>query len=52
LRDYAAANGYRVNREVLEIASGLNDQRPKFGKLGMVQSHAIAPLQLNEQAIL
>jgi putative resolvase len=33
LRDYAAANGYRVNREVVEIASGLNDQRPKFSKL-------------------
>jgi putative resolvase len=33
LRDYAAANGYRVSQEVVEIASGLNDQRPKFSKL-------------------
>ena len=27
------SRGYRVNREVVEIASGLNDQRPKFSKL-------------------
>jgi predicted site-specific integrase-resolvase len=33
LRDYAAARGYQVNQEVLEIASGLNDQRPKFSNL-------------------
>jgi predicted site-specific integrase-resolvase len=33
LRDYAAARGYQVNKEVIEIASGLNDNRPKFGKL-------------------
>jgi putative resolvase len=33
LRDYAAANSYRVNREVVEIASGLNDQRPTFSQL-------------------
>jgi len=33
LRDYAAARGYRVAKEVVEIASGLNDHRPKFLKL-------------------
>lgn len=33
LRDYAAANGYQVAKEVTEIASGLNDNRPKFLKL-------------------
>jgi predicted site-specific integrase-resolvase len=33
LRDYAAARGYQVRKEVIEIASGLNDTRPKFSKL-------------------
>ena len=33
LRDYAAARGYQVAKEVTEIASGLNDRRPKFLKL-------------------
>jgi predicted site-specific integrase-resolvase len=33
LRDYAAARGYRVVAEVTEIASGLNDERPKLKKL-------------------
>ena len=33
LRDYAAARGYTVHTEVVEIASGLNDQRPKLTKL-------------------
>lgn len=33
LRDYASANGYRVSKEMHEIASGLNDHRPKLGKL-------------------
>ena len=33
LRDYAAARGYRVRREVTEIASGLNDNRPRFSQL-------------------
>lgn len=33
LRDYAAARGYRVSREVVEIASGLNDNRPKLNAL-------------------
>jgi putative resolvase len=33
LRDYAAARGYQVVTEVTEIASGLNDERPKLTKL-------------------
>src|SRR5260221_10141427 len=33
LRDYAAARGYQVVSEVTEIASGLNDERPKLTKL-------------------
>jgi len=33
LRDYAAARGYQVAKEVTEIASSLNDSRPKFLKL-------------------
>ena len=33
LRDYAAARGYRVVADVTEIASGLNDARPKLTKL-------------------
>ncbi len=33
LKDYAAARGYQVSKEVTEIASGLNDQRPKLEKL-------------------
>jgi putative resolvase len=33
LRDYAAARGSRVVAEVTEIASGLNDARPKLNKL-------------------
>jgi putative resolvase len=33
LRDYAAARGYQVAKEVTEIASGLDDQRPKLEKL-------------------
>lgn len=33
LRDYAAVRGYQVAKEVTEIASGLNDSRPKFLKL-------------------
>jgi predicted site-specific integrase-resolvase len=30
LRAYAAAKGYTVSKEVIEIASGLNDTRPKL----------------------
>jgi len=33
LKDYAAAKGYQVSKEVREIASGLNDQRPNLEKL-------------------
>ena len=31
--DYAAAKGYQVSKEVREIASGLDDTRPKLEKL-------------------
>ena len=33
LKDYAAAKGYQGSKVVTEIASGLNDQRPKLEKL-------------------
>jgi predicted site-specific integrase-resolvase len=33
LKDYAASRGYQVTRTVSELASGLNDSRPKFLKL-------------------
>lgn len=33
LKDYAAAKGYQVAKEVVEIASGLNDHRPKLEKV-------------------
>jgi predicted site-specific integrase-resolvase len=33
LKDYTAARGYQVSKVVSEIASGLNDQRPKLEKL-------------------
>jgi putative resolvase len=33
LKEYAAARGYQVVSEVTEIASGLNDERPKLKKL-------------------
>jgi putative resolvase len=33
LRDYAAARGYLVVAEEIEIASGLNEERPKLTKL-------------------
>jgi predicted site-specific integrase-resolvase len=33
LRAYAASRGYTVAKEVTELASGLNDQRPKLMKL-------------------
>ena len=33
LRNYAAAKGYIVSKEVVELTSGLNDNRPKLAKL-------------------
>jgi predicted site-specific integrase-resolvase len=33
LQTYAAAKGYQVAKQVTEIASGLNDKRPKLAKL-------------------
>ncbi len=33
MKDYAAAKGYQVAKAVTEIASGLNDHRPKLEQL-------------------
>lgn len=33
LKDYAASHGYQVSKTVSELASGLNDSRPKLMKL-------------------
>ena len=33
LRNYAAAKGYQITVEVTEVASGVNDNRPKLNKL-------------------
>jgi putative resolvase len=33
LKDYAASRGYQVTKTVSELASGLNESRPKFLKL-------------------
>jgi predicted site-specific integrase-resolvase len=33
LKDYAASKGYQVTKMVSELASGLNDKRPKLMKL-------------------
>lgn len=41
LRMYAMAKGYRVVKEVIEIASGLNDKRPKLEKLLQDNSYTI-----------
>lgn len=32
-KDYAASRGYHVTKTVSELASGLNESRPKFLKL-------------------
>ncbi len=42
LKDYAAAKGYYVTKTVSELASGLNDSRPKLLKL--LTDHAIGVL--------
>lgn len=39
LRLYAAAKGYKVIKEVSEIGSGLNDERPKLEKL--ITDHSV-----------
>jgi putative resolvase len=42
LLDYCAAKGYQVTRTVKEIASGLNDSRPKF--LALLKDRSIGTL--------
>ena len=41
LRMYAMAKGYKIVKEVIEIASGLNDKRPKLEKLLQDNSYTI-----------
>ena len=38
---YAMAKGYKIVKEVIEIASGLNDKRPKLEKLLQDNSYTI-----------
>lgn len=33
LRNYCAANGWTISKEILEVGSGLNDSRPKLLRL-------------------
>ena len=33
LRDFASAKGYRIAREVIEVAGSLDDQRPRLNRL-------------------
>jgi predicted site-specific integrase-resolvase len=47
LRTYALARGYQVAKEVTEIASGLNDQRPKLTKL--LQDHSIGTIVIEHR---
>ncbi|KPD30037.1 resolvase [Thermus scotoductus] len=41
LQDYAAARGYRVVRVVKEVASGLNDRRPRLEKLLLEKDYGV-----------
>lgn len=41
IRNYASAKGYQIIDEVKEIASGINDQRPKFNKILMRNDYDI-----------
>lgn len=33
MRNYASAKGYQIVDEIKEVASGINDQRPKFTQI-------------------
>lgn len=39
LRDYANSKGYIIKKEIKEIASGMNDTRPKLKKILLNQDH-------------
>jgi putative resolvase len=49
LRDYAAANGYKVDKIASEIASGLNDTRPKLTSLLTDKSIGIIVVEHRER---
>ncbi len=50
LKDYAAAKGYHVTRTVSELASGLNDSRPKFLKLLTDSSISVIVVEHKDRA--
>ena len=50
LKDYAAAKGYHVTKTVSELASGLNDSRPKFLKLLTDASIGVIVVEHRERA--
>ena len=52
LKDYAAAKGYHVTKTVNELASGLNDSRPKFLKLLTDASIGVIVVEHRDRATL
>ncbi len=50
LKDYAAARGYHVTKTVSELASGLNDSRPKFLKLLTDESLGVIVVEHRDRA--
>jgi putative resolvase len=50
LKDYAASRGYRVTKTVSELASGLNESRPKFLKLLTDASIGVIVVEHRERA--
>lgn len=49
LKDYAASKGYQVTKMVSELASGLNDRRPKLMKLVTDASVGIVVIEHRER---
>src|SRR5256712_2947989 len=50
LKDYAASKGYHVTKTVSELASGLNDSRPKFLKLLTDESLGVIVVEHRDRA--
>lgn len=50
LKDYAASRGYRVTKIVSELASGLNESRPKFLKLPTDASIGVIVVEHRDRA--
>ena len=50
LKDYAASRGYQVTKIVSELASGLNESRPKFLKLLTDASIGVIVVEHRERA--